>query len=174
MREEIREIQQRLGLTVAYVTHDQSEALAVSDHVIVMNQGRIAQQGTPRELYDEPDSHFVANFMGEAIMLKAQVQADGRELKLGALTWQSPQLLKPGPVALAIRPEAWQINDPHIGLPAKVLKHAFLGPWYEVTLECEFGRLWLQMSTRDPLPHIGDVLGLTLGPSGVMVLPEQP
>ena len=174
MREEIREIQQRLGLTVAYVTHDQSEALAVSDHVLVMNEGRIAQHGTPRALYDHPNSHFVANFMGEAVMLKAQVQVDGHELKLGPLTWHSPQPLKPGPVELAIRPEAWQINDASQGLPAKVLKHAFLGPFYEVTLECEVGRLWLQMSNRDPLPQVGDVIGLTLGQVGVMVLPAQP
>jgi iron(III) transport system ATP-binding protein len=171
MREEIRDIQQRLGLTVAYVTHDQSEALAVSDHVIVMNQGRIAQHGTPRALYDHPNSHFVANFMGEAVILNAEVQANGLDVTVNALTWRSPEPLKPGPVELAIRPEAWQINDAHTGLPAKVLKHAFLGHVSEVTLSCEMGRLWLQMSSRDTLPQLGDVVGLTLGQAGVMVLP---
>ena len=172
MREEIRDIQQRLALTVAYVTHDQAEALAVSDHVIVMNQGRIAQQGTPRALYEQPNSHFVANFMGEAVMIKAEVQADGHQITRGGLTWWCPTSLKPGVVALAIRPEAWQINDAQTGLPAKVLKHSFLGHVHEVTLECEVGRLWLQMSTRETPPQVGAVIGLTLGNSGVMVLPE--
>jgi hypothetical protein len=73
---------------------------------------------------------------------------------------------------LAIRPEAWQINPASTGLPAKVLKHAFLGPFCEVTLSCEVGRLWLQMPARDALPQVGDVIGLTLGDVGVMVLPE--
>jgi iron(III) transport system ATP-binding protein len=66
VREEIREIQQKLGLTVVYVTHDQEEALAVSDRIIVMNNAVIAQDGTPRELYDAPANAFVADFIGEA------------------------------------------------------------------------------------------------------------
>ena len=66
VREEIRDIQTKLGLTVVYVTHDQEEALAVSDRIIVMNNARIAQDGTPRELYDAPASTFVADFIGEA------------------------------------------------------------------------------------------------------------
>ena len=68
MREEIRGLQQRLGLTVAYVTHDQAEAMAVSDRIIVMDRGRIAQAGTPHELYERPRSEFVAGFMGEAML----------------------------------------------------------------------------------------------------------
>ena len=66
MREEIRDLQQRLGLTVVYVTHDQSEALAVSDRIIVMDKAVIAQEGAPRELYAQPKDAFVAGFMGEA------------------------------------------------------------------------------------------------------------
>ena len=62
VREDIRELQQSLNLTVAYVTHDQEEALAVSDHIIVMSNARIAQTGTPRELYEEPANLFVADF----------------------------------------------------------------------------------------------------------------
>jgi len=65
MREEIRELQQRLGLTVVYVTHDQQEAMAVSDRIIVMNAGRIEQQGGPRDLYERPATPFLARFMGD-------------------------------------------------------------------------------------------------------------
>jgi iron(III) transport system ATP-binding protein len=80
MREEIRALQQRLGLTVAYVTHDQSEALAVSDQIIVMEAGLIAQAGTPQQLYEHPNSEFVAGFMGEAMLFSARADAGGRHL----------------------------------------------------------------------------------------------
>ena len=69
VREDIRELQQSLNLTVAYVTHDQEEALAVSDHIIVMSNARIAQTGSPRELYEEPADLFVADFIGDANIL---------------------------------------------------------------------------------------------------------
>src|SRR5580700_1739753 len=75
VREEIRELQLSLGLTVAYVTHDQEEALAVSDRIIVMSNARIAQIGAPRELYDAPASRFVADFMGDANLLPVWVAA---------------------------------------------------------------------------------------------------
>src|SRR5436189_277461 len=77
VRQEIRELQQSLSLTVIYVTHDQEEALAVSDHIIVMESGRIAQQGTPHELYESPASRFLADFIGDANLI------DG-ELAIGA------------------------------------------------------------------------------------------
>ncbi|RWK53751.1 MAG: ABC transporter ATP-binding protein, partial [Mesorhizobium sp.] len=73
VREEIREIQQKLGLTVVYVTHDQEEALAVSDRIIVMNNAVIAQDGTPRDLYEQPANAFVADFIGEANMFQCEV-----------------------------------------------------------------------------------------------------
>ena len=74
MREEIRELQQRLGLTVVYVTHDQQEAMAVSDRIIVMNAGRIEQQGTPRDLYERPATPFLARFMGESNPARGHVR----------------------------------------------------------------------------------------------------
>ena len=73
VREDIRELQQRLGLTVAYVTHDQQEALAVSDRIIVMDQAAIAQSGTPRELYEAPVQPFVADFVGDSNLVDAEL-----------------------------------------------------------------------------------------------------
>jgi iron(III) transport system ATP-binding protein len=73
MREEIRNLQQRLKLTVAYVTHDLVEALAVSDHIVVMDKGQIAQQGTPQEVFETPKSDYVKNFLGEAAMLRNDI-----------------------------------------------------------------------------------------------------
>lgn len=80
MRDEIRSLQQRLGLTVAYVTHDQSEALAVSDQIIVMDAGTIAQAGTPEDLYERPVSEFVAGFMGEAMLFDGVVDEQGESV----------------------------------------------------------------------------------------------
>jgi iron(III) transport system ATP-binding protein len=73
MREEIRNLQQRLKLTVAYVTHDLVEALAVSDHIVVMDHGVIAQMGTPQEVFEQPKSDYVRNFLGEAAMLRDDI-----------------------------------------------------------------------------------------------------
>jgi iron(III) transport system ATP-binding protein len=105
MRDEIRALQQRLRLTVAYVTHDQSEALAVSDQIIVMDAGTIAQAGSPQELYERPRSAFVAGFMGEAMLFDADALADG-SVRLGPLQLRPRQPVRPGPVKAAIRPEA--------------------------------------------------------------------
>src|SRR5512138_78069 len=74
MREEIRALQQRLGITVVYVTHDQEEAMAVSARIIVMNHAVVAQEGRPRELYEAPDEVFVAGFMGEANRVKGMLR----------------------------------------------------------------------------------------------------
>jgi iron(III) transport system ATP-binding protein len=74
MREEIRQLQQRLGLTVAYVTHDLMEALAISDQLVVMDHGVIAQMGSPREVFEKPKSDYVANFVGEAKLLRNDIE----------------------------------------------------------------------------------------------------
>jgi ABC-type Fe3+/spermidine/putrescine transport system ATPase subunit len=79
MQVEIKEIQQRLGMTVIYVTHDQEEALTMSDRIAIMNHGRIAQMGPPREVYENPGSSFVAAFLGEANLLK--VRRDGAAIR---------------------------------------------------------------------------------------------
>ena len=89
VREDIREIQQKLGVTTIYVTHDQEEALAISDKVIVMNNAVIAQEGSPKDLYNFPKNKFVANFIGDANVVKAEIinkKSDIYELKLGEMS----------------------------------------------------------------------------------------
>jgi iron(III) transport system ATP-binding protein len=80
VREEIHELQRRLSLTAVYVTHDQQEALAISDRIVVMSMARIAQDGTPRALYEQPSDHFVANFIGDANILPVAVESRQGEL----------------------------------------------------------------------------------------------
>jgi iron(III) transport system ATP-binding protein len=110
VRDEIRALQQSLGLTVVYVTHDQSEALAISDRIIVMNQARIAQDGTPRGLYEAPADRFVVNFMGEASIVAVEIVAvdgDTATVRVGGTALSLPRGgAGIGAAELAIRPHA--------------------------------------------------------------------
>ncbi len=170
MREEIRSLQQRLGLTVAYVTHDQSEALAVSDQIIVMNDGGIAQRGSPKDLYEHPQTEFVAGFMGEAMLFSSNVQADGR-VPLGSLMLQPRGAMQPGPVKVAVRPEAWHIQREGDGIAAKLVKLAYLGSFYEYTFDTPLGSVFVV--SRDLLDVLepGCTVALTLAGHGVSIVP---
>ncbi|MRD48874.1 ATP-binding cassette domain-containing protein [Caenimonas koreensis DSM 17982] len=169
MREEIRALQQRLGLTVAYVTHDQSEALAVSDQIIVMDQGVIAQSGTPEQLYEYPSSEFVAGFMGEAMLFPARVDAAGM-VALGPLRFKSRTPMNEGAVKVAVRPEAWHIGPPGTGLAARLAKLSYLGSIYEYTFETELGPIFVVSSQLTRVLELGCDVGLGLADHGVSVV----
>ena len=169
MREEIRALQQRLGLTVAYVTHDQSEALAVSDQIIVMNDGVIAQAGTPQELYEYPSSEFVAGFMGEAMLFPAVADASG-QVMLGPLRITPRQAVAAGAVKAAVRPEAWQIGAVGTGVAAKLVKSAYLGSNYEYTFETELGAIFVVSPDLVNVLPLGATVGLGLADHGVSVV----
>jgi iron(III) transport system ATP-binding protein len=171
MREEIRALQQRLRLTVAYVTHDQSEALAVSDQVIVMDHGVIAQRGTPEDLYEFPASEFVAGFMGEAMLFDATAEAGGL-VRLGPLQVAPRTSVAAGPVKVAVRPEAWLVgaaNGP--GLAGTVSKAAYLGSVYEYQVDTELGNLFVVAPHLSQRRHPGDRVALRLAERGVSVVP---
>ena len=170
MREEIRGLQQRLGLTVAYVTHDQSEALAVSDQIIVMDAGLIAQAGAPQDLYERPSSAFVAGFMGEAMLFDGVCEADG-SVRVGPIRLRPRLSLAPGPVKAAIRPEAWSIGPRHAGeLGGALLKQAYLGAFQELTVQTELGPIFVVSPQVDREWQVGEELGLTLKDHGVTVV----
>jgi iron(III) transport system ATP-binding protein len=177
IRDEICDLQQRLSLTVVYVTHDQGEAMAVSDHVIVMHRGAIAQQGAPRELYEMPASAFVAGFMGEANRVEGRLEArDGAMgvVRLGALRLRLPHRDQPvGVVAVAIRPESIVIGPAAPDrLFATITKVRYLGAIVEYTLATELGELFaIDRDARVPLKP-GDVASLTLRDHGVVILPH--
>ncbi len=183
MREEIRSLQQRLQLTVAYVTHDQSEALAVSDQIIVMDQGLIAQRGTPQGLYEQPQSEFVAGFMGEAMLFPAEAATDGT-VSLGPLVLPARVGLAAGPVKVAVRPEAWLIEaegrilgagaanrSSSAGLSARLAKAAYLGSIYEYTFETALGRIFVVSPDLDRVLAVGSDATLRLAGHGVSVVP---
>ena len=170
MREEIRSLQQRLGLTVAYVTHDQSEALAVSDQIIVMDHGVIAQAGTPHDLYERPGSEFVAGFMGEAMLFDGVSLADG-SVQLGPITLPREHALAAGKVKVAVRPEAWEILPAGSGgIKGTVLKSAYLGSLREYTLDTELGEIFVASSDLLRVWRPGDAVSLRLAGHGLSVV----
>ena len=169
MRDEIRQLQQRLGLTVAYVTHDQNEALAVSDRIIVMDRGVIAQTGTPQALYERPSSEFVAGFMGEAMLFPGQMTAS-REVLLGPLRFGIQGQAPEGAVTVAVRPEAWIVGPPGSGLGARLAKSAYLGGSYEYTFQTELGSVFVLSSDLGRQLRPGSDVGLSLADHGVCVV----
>ncbi len=118
MRFEIKEVVTRLGITAMYVTHDQAEALALSDRVAIMNRGRLEQLGTPEEIYEQPQSRFVAEFIGLSNFLEGHVhavQGDEMRVSVGALTVTTPTLRETGPgrkVLLFVRPNEIEFLRP--------------------------------------------------------------
>ncbi|WP_457580658.1 ABC transporter ATP-binding protein [Ensifer canadensis] len=148
VRTEIRELQQRLGFTAVYVTHDQDEALAVSDRIIVMKDGEIAQEGAPRELYEAPASAFIADFMGEANVLPCEITASDAGLatiRVGGLEHRLPSRdARPGPSKLAVRPNAVTLT-PATGaaLPGTIATAAYLGGHIEYEVETQNGLLFV-------------------------------
>lgn len=127
MREEIRRICKQAGLTAIYVTHDQKEALAMADRLAVMHEGRIAQAGPPREVYERPVNRFVAGFIGETNFIDGRAVAGGVETKLGIVRCAKNGA---GAVTLSIRPEVIHLGDAPAGMnafPATVLDSVYLG-----------------------------------------------
>ena len=175
VREEIRELQQGLGLTVAYVTHDQQEALAVSDRIIVMSNSRIAQIGAPRDLYEAPRDRFVADFIGDANLIEAELgphRGSRAPVRLGGLEVELEHRgAAPGPVRVAIRPESivLRVSSP---LRGTIRKAAYLGTHMEYTVEAPIGQLFVvDRDVSRPLAAGTDV-PVTLSDHGVALVPN--
>jgi len=175
VRQEIRELQQTLDLTVIYVTHDQEEALAVSDQVIVMDGGRIAQQGTPAELYEAPASRFLADFIGDANLVPGELVRGG-----GGATFRANDVSVPvradglpaGPATLAVRPHRLRLTTPGEGLlSAECRRAAYLGSRIEYVLATPWGELLVfDAGVRAPLAR-GARAGVAFAPEDAIVLP---
>ena len=177
MREEIRELQQRLNLTVVYVTHNQAEAMAVSDRIIVMNRAVIAQEGAPRELYEQPRDAFVAGFMGDANRVRGMLtrrDSTRAELRLGPVTLSLPHRgLPDGECDVAIRPEAIELRrDGDAPLSATVKKASYLGQLMEYTLDSPIGALFVISTAVDRPLAVGAVVGVALANHGVVVISD--
>ena len=175
IRTELISIQRQLGLTTIYVTHDQDEALAMSDWVAVMNRGKVVQWGTPWDVYYRPRTPFMADFLGSVNLVRAPIltsDSDHLTVRLGASTLVLPV---DAPVAgtdalLAIRPETLALNgsesDGCVALPGEVVRRTFLGHLMRYTVRVD-GQDWL---VDQPDPGSG---GLAEGSVSVLVNPRR-
>jgi iron(III) transport system ATP-binding protein len=172
VRQEIRELQQSLALTVVYVTHDQSEALAVSDRIVVMDAGRIAQQGTPRDLYQRPASRFLADFIGDANLVDGEVRADGGAFVAAGVEVPTDGA-RPGPATLALQPQRLRLVAAGLGrLPATCRRMDFLGSHVEVLVDTAWGTLLLMAGEDQPPQPPGTPIGVDFEPAAAIVLPR--
>ena len=177
MRTEIRRIQQEVGITAIYVTHDQSEAMALSDNIIIMNKGVVEQMGTPQEIYYHPENEFVADFIGEANFLRgvmtgrsgdhAVMEVEGQTVAVAA----RDDLEQGKEYTIVLRPEAAHLADEG-GMPCKVVLSCFMGSYqnYHVML----GNTLVKLSETNPqnkhIYAVGDECRLVFAPDAVHVL----
>jgi len=177
LREEIRAIQQKLGITTIFVTHDQEEALSISDRIVVMHQGIADQVGAPFEIYNQPRTRFVAHFVGTLNTFEASVEAGGA----ASLGGQRFALPKPVPgaskVSLALRPEAVQLGRAEgcdVVLPAKVSEVHFLGSVIRIRAEAAGTRVALDTFNRPdaPPPSVGADAEISFASRDLIVLAD--
>ncbi|AEP00176.1 ABC transporter ATP-binding protein [Weizmannia coagulans] len=170
MQYELRELQRRLGITFIFVTHDQEEALAMSDEIFVINNGKIQQSGTPTDIYDEPINRFVADFIGESNILPGKMIKDFVvEFNGHAFECVDRGFHPNEPVEIVIRPEDLEITTPEKGnLKVRVDTQLFRGVHYEICCYDEEGNEWLVHSTKKA--KVGDTIGLYFEPEAIHVM----
>jgi iron(III) transport system ATP-binding protein len=178
VREEIREIQQNLGLTVVYVTHDQEEALAVSDEIVVMRNAAIAQKGTPRDLYEAPADAFVADFIGEANLISVEITAlegDVATVRIADYVHRLPSRGLPmGPAMLAVRPSRMRlVAGAGDGVAAIIDKATYVGSRMEYTVTAGFGTVFAVLDEVVSPFRVGQAVTISFAASGPVLIPAQ-
>ena len=173
IREMIRHLQQKLGITVLYVTHDQTEAFAVSDAVVVINQGKVEQIGSPNALYHHPTSRFTANFMGEASFFPVSIKNGSYLLAENALSIKSDVPPQEGNYVLGIRPEGVLLALS--GEPAErceVQSAISMGSYWEIQVRWHGLPLLVHLNPNDYTPNQPEYF-VKLRPIGWFVLAEE-
>ena len=172
MQSELKRIQQAMGITFIYVTHDQEEALAMSDTVVVMDQGKIQQIGTPEDIYNEPKNAFVADFIGESNILDGVMRADGVvEIFNRRFRCLDGGFEKDEPVDVVIRPEDVDIVPEDQGqLKGTVTAVTFKGVHYDTIVDF-YGFKWL-IQTTDFCP-VDSHIGIKIDPDGIHVMKKS-
>ncbi len=172
MQVELKKIQQRTGITFVFVTHDQEEALSMSDTVVVMDQGKIQQIGTPQDIYNEPRNAFVADFIGESNILDGVMQED----YVAEFAGKKFRCLDKGfapmePVDVVIRPEDIDVTSPEKGdISGRVVSVNFKGVHYEIIVDVD-GFKWMIQSTD--YQQVGAQIGMTLTPDDIHIMKKS-
>lgn len=181
VRQELRELQRETGLTFLYVTHDQEEALALSDRIAVMHSGQVQQLGSPKEIYNRPASYFVAQFIGKANFLQGTVQAIEGEQAAIALNGFSLRALATG-TALAVgdaatvmlRPERVRLvaTEAPGAIAATIRQATYIGQVWECRLDTPLGPLMATQLGGMVSPAEGDACGVIWEEDACIVLPD--
>ena len=172
MQKELRRIQRQLGITFIFVTHDQEEALTMSDRVVVMNKGKIQQIGTPQDIYNEPENAFVADFIGESNILDGIMRKDFvAEFSGHVFECLDKGFDKDESVDVVVRPEDVDIVSTDKGmLTGTVTSVDFLGVHYEIIVDIG-GFKWMIQTTDECF--VGDNVGLYIEPDAIHVMKKS-
>ena len=169
MQLELKAMHKRLGITFIYVTHDQEEALTMSDTIMVMSDGMIQQIGTPEQIYNEPKNTFVADFIGESNIFTGVMPKDN-QVRFCGKTFECVDggFEKDEPVDVVVRPEDVKIKKAEEGmLKGKVTSVIFKGIHYQILVQC--GRYEIEIQSTSA-PEVGDTVGLAIKPNGIHVM----
>jgi iron(III) transport system ATP-binding protein len=181
MRFELLELQRTVGITSVYVTHDQTEAMSMSDRVVLMREGRIEQLNTPREIYRRPASEFAAHFLGRANLIRGQVSRDDGGLLTsedGTITVRTPEKFTPGEAAIAVfRPESVSLStEPQASAvntwKGTVERVSFLGRHLDVAVKLASGVIRAEVSTGVRVAA-GDEVTVSVGADDVHFVPFE-
>ncbi|KQI71830.1 spermidine/putrescine ABC transporter ATP-binding protein [Loktanella sp. 5RATIMAR09] len=174
MQDELKAIQRHVGTTFVHVTHDQEEAMAIADRIVVMNAGRIEDEGTPARIYRQPASLFAADFMGEMNHIPVHVTEHGVETPFGRLQLPAPRR---GAATLCLRPEAIGTTDAQITLgPARVRDAAFFGTHIRAHLVPDAAPDLVLIAHLPPvdMPAPDDVLVISAAADTISVFAKEP
>jgi spermidine/putrescine transport system ATP-binding protein len=174
MQMELKNMHKQLGITFVYVTHDQEEALTMSNTVVVMKEGVVQQIGSPINIYNEPSNIFVADFIGESVILKGRyikhcvVEFAGRDFICVDTDFLPDEL-----VDVVIRPEDVEVSaDPAEGmLHARVTSVVFKGVHYEMLAETDEGQEWMIHSTT--MAPVGQIIGMSIKPDNIHLMKKE-
>ena len=172
MQNELKNMQKRTGITFIYVTHDQEEALSMSDTVVVMNEGSIMQVGTPIDIYNEPSNAYVADFIGESNIIDG-VMLEDKRVKFAGHTFDCVDsgFDKNEPVDVVVRPEDVDVVDADKGmLTGKVTSVTFKGVHYEVIVDID-GFKWMIQTTDYVAPDA--VIGAYIEPDAIHIMKKS-
>ncbi|MBO1324840.1 ABC transporter ATP-binding protein [Acetobacter sp. TBRC 12305] len=184
MQIELKEIQTKLGLTTIFVTHDQNEALSMSDRIAVMSRGRVRHVGSPQEIYEHPKDLFVATFVGDTNLFRARIESSegrtrldigGRKVEISSEQKEPRDL--PSAVIVAARPEQCSLTSVESpdAIPATVAVVVYQGSYVELYLECEaavHGRIMMRDVSKSFF-HIGDKVGIRLATKGLNIFGSE-
>lgn len=173
MQMELKDMQRRLGITFIYVTHDQEEALTMSDTIVLINEGEIQQKGTPEDIYNEPKNAFVADFIGESNIIDGIMVKDYSVHFSGAtFPCVDSGFGEDNPVEVVVRPEDVQLVEKEKGqINGVVQSVVFLGVHYEMHVLCDHGTDWLVHSTT--MSPVGSEVGICVTPENIHIMEKS-